>query len=223
MLLRVHNLTKTFGKEDAVNSVSFDVNQGDYVAIIGPSGSGKTTLLSLITGMLSPTTGDILYDQTKLSQISKRELAEIRARELGLVFQFSELVGNLSIRENILLPALFTKKFSNDDYKRKCDYLIEHLALGDIQNSLPRELSGGQIQKAAIARSLINDPAILFADEPSGDLDPDNSYLVQLLLNEYNKRNHSIILVTHDMKLAYDAQTIYEMRNGKFDQVIKGQ
>ncbi|MBM9592866.1 ABC transporter ATP-binding protein [Leptospira sp. 201903075] len=223
MLLRVHNLTKRFGKDEAVSSVSFDVNQGDYVAIIGPSGSGKTTLLSMLTGMLSPSEGDILYDQTKLSQISKQELAEIRARDLGLVFQFSELVGNLTIKENILLPALFTRKFSNDDYIRKCDYLIEHLKLGDIQNSLPRTLSGGQIQKAAIARSLINDPAILFADEPSGDLDPENSYLVQLLLNEYNKRNHSIILVTHDMKLAFDAQTVYEMKNGKFDQVIKGE
>lgn len=223
MLLRVHNLTKRFGKEEAVSSVSFDVNQGDYVAIIGPSGSGKTTLLSMLTGMLSPTEGDILFDQIKLSQISKQELAEIRARDLGLVFQFSELVRNLTIKENILLPALFTKKFSNDDYLRKCDYLIEHLKLGDIQNSLPRTLSGGQIQKAAIARSLINDPAILFADEPSGDLDPENSYLVQLLLNEYNKRNHSIILVTHDMKLAFDAQTVYEMKNGRFEQVIKGE
>jgi putative ABC transport system ATP-binding protein len=203
--------------------VSFDVNQGDYVAIIGPSGSGKTTLLSMLTGMLSPSEGDILYDQIKLSQISKQELAEIRARDLGLVFQFSELVGNLTIKENILLPALFTKKFSSDDYLRKCDYLIDHLKLGDIQNSLPRTLSGGQIQKAAIARSLINDPAILFADEPSGDLDPENSYLVQLLLNEYNKRNHSIILVTHDMKLAFDAQTVYEMKNGRFEQVIKGE
>ncbi|TGK97882.1 ABC transporter ATP-binding protein [Leptospira levettii] len=223
MLLRVHNLTKRFGNEEAVSSVSFDVNQGDYVAIIGPSGSGKTTLLSMLTGMLSPTEGDILYDQIKLSQISKQELAEIRAHDLGLVFQFSELVGNLTIKENILLPALFTKKFSNDDYIRKCDYLIDHLKLGDIQNSLPRTLSGGQIQKAAIARSLINDPAILFADEPSGDLDPENSYLVQLLLNEYNKRNHSIILVTHDMKLAFDAQTVYEMKNGRFEQVIKGE
>ncbi|MDZ4726150.1 MAG: ABC transporter ATP-binding protein [Leptospira sp.] len=222
MLLRVHNLTKVYGQEVAVDSISFDLNQGDYVAIIGASGSGKTTLLSLITGMLSPTEGDILYDNQRLSQISKRELFQIRARELGLVFQFSELVGNLNVRENILLPGLFTRKFSNSEYQRKCDYLLEHLKLDSLQNKLPRELSGGQIQKTAIARSLINEPSILFADEPSGDLDPENSLLVQLLLNEFNKRNLSIILVTHDMKLAYDAQTIYEMKQGKFDQVIKG-
>lgn len=222
MLLRVHNLRKVYGKEVAVDSISFDVNQGDYVAIIGPSGSGKTTLLSLMTGMLSATDGDILYDNQRLSQISKGKLFEIRARELGLVFQFSELVGNLSVRENILLPGIFTRKFSNAEYQRKCDYLIEHLKLESIQHMLPRQLSGGQIQKTAIARSLINDPSILFADEPSGDLDPENSLLVQMLLNEYNKKNLSIILVTHDMKLAFDAQTIYSMKSGKFDQVIKG-
>ncbi|GBF49325.1 ABC transporter ATP-binding protein [Leptospira ryugenii] len=222
MLLRVHRLSKLFGNDKAVDSISFDVNQGDYVAIIGPSGSGKTTLLSLLTGMLSPTEGDILYDNRRLSQITKRELYELRARELGLVFQFSELVGNLSIRDNILLPGLFTRKFSNAEYQRKCDYLLEHLLLSNFQNKLPRELSGGQIQKTAIARSLINEPSILFADEPSGDLDPENSLLVQNLLNEFNKRNLSIILVTHDMQLAYDAQTIYEMKQGKFDQVVKG-
>ncbi len=222
MLLRVHNLRKVYGKEVAVDSISFDVNQGDYVAIIGTSGSGKTTLLSLMTGMLSATDGDILYDNQRLSQISKGQLFEIRARELGLVFQFSELVGNLSVRENILLPGIFTRKFSNAEYQRKCDYLIEHLKLESIQHMLPRQLSGGQIQKTAIARSLINDPSILFADEPSGDLDPENSLLVQMLLNEYNKKNLSIILVTHDMKLAFDAQTIYSMKSGKFDQVIKG-
>jgi putative ABC transport system ATP-binding protein len=222
MLLRVHNLTKTYDKEVAVDSISFDVNQGDYVAIIGPSGSGKTTLLSLMTGMLTATAGDILYDNQRLSQISKRELYEIRARELGLVFQFSELVGNLNVRENILLPGIFTRKFSDSEYQRKCNYLMEHLKLESIQYMLPRQLSGGQIQKTAIARSLINEPSILFADEPSGDLDPTNSLLVQMLLNEYNKKNLSIILVTHDMKLAFDAQTIYGMKSGKFDQVIKG-
>ncbi|BDA78524.1 ABC transporter ATP-binding protein [Leptospira kobayashii] len=222
MLLRVHNLVKRYTEEAAVQSVSFDVNQGDYVAIIGPSGSGKTTLLSLLTGMLSPTEGDILYDNRRLSSLNQRELAEIRARDFGLVFQFSELVGNLSIRENILLPGLFTRKFSNAEYQRKCDYLLGHLKLESIQHMIPRELSGGQIQKTAIARALINEPSILLADEPSGDLDPENSYLVQLLLNEFNKKNLSIILVTHDMKLAFDAQTIYEMKSGKFDQVIKG-
>ena len=221
MMLKVNNLTKQFKDYKAVNSISFDVNAGDYVAIIGPSGSGKTTLLSLLTGLISPTSGEILYDHKKLSNLSRAALAKLRARDLGMVFQFSELVPNLTIEENILLPVVFTRKFSEEEYHRKCEFLLERLDMKDIRHALPRELSGGQIQKAAIARSLINDPPILVADEPSGDLDPENSNLVQMLFMDYNKLGLIILLVTHDMNLAFDAKTIYEMKNGSFNQVIK--
>ncbi|NCN09550.1 MAG: ABC transporter ATP-binding protein [Leptospira sp.] len=221
MMLKVNNLTKQFKDYKAVNSISFDVNAGDYVAIIGPSGSGKTTLLSLLTGLISPTSGEILYDHKKLSNLSRAALAKLRARDLGMIFQFSELVPNLTIEENILLPVVFTRKFSEEEYHRKCEFLLERLDMKDIRHALPRELSGGQIQKAAIARSLINDPPILVADEPSGDLDPENSNLVQMLFMDYNKLGLTILLVTHDMNLAFDAKTIYEMKNGSFNQVIK--
>jgi len=221
MMLKVNNLTKQFKDYKAVNSISFDVNAGDYVAIIGPSGSGKTTLLSLLTGLISPTSGEILYDHKKLSNLSRAALAKLRARDLGMIFQFSELVPNLTIEENILLPVVFTRKFSEEEYHRKCEFLLERLDMKDIRHALPRELSGGQIQKAAIARSLINDPPILVADEPSGDLDPENSNLVQMLFMDYNKLGLIILLVTHDMNLAFDAKTIYEMKNGSFNQVIK--
>jgi ABC-type lipoprotein export system ATPase subunit len=221
MMLRVNNLSKEFKGTFAVNSISFDVNSGDYVAIIGPSGSGKTTLLSLLTGLISPSEGEVLYDNQKLSNLSRSQMAKLRARELGMIFQFSELVPNLTIEENILLPVLFTRKFSEKEYHSKCEFLIERLDMQDIRHALPRELSGGQIQKASIARSLINDPSLLVADEPSGDLDPDNSNLVQMLLMDYNKMGLTILLVTHDMTLAFDAKTIYEMKNGSFSQVIK--
>lgn len=221
MMLRVNNISKIFGTSKAVDSVSFDVNSGDYVAIIGPSGSGKTTLLSLLTGLISPSEGEILYNDRKLSGLTKRELARLRAWELGMIFQFSELIPNLTVEENILLPALFTHKFPDSEYKKKCEYLMERLDMTSIRNILPRELSGGQLQKASIARSLINDPSLLVADEPSGDLDPENSNLVQLLLMEYNRMGLTILLVTHDMNLAFDAKTIYEMKQGSFSQVIK--
>lgn len=220
-MIRVNNLWKSFGNQVAVRSISFDINSGDYVAIIGPSGSGKTTLLALLTGLITPTQGEILYDDRKLSNLSKRELAKLRANELGLIFQFSELVSNLTVEENILLPAIFTKKFSPQEYREKCNYLIKKLDMENIRHLLPKKLSGGQMQKAAIARALINEPSLLVADEPSGDLDPDNSNLVQMLFLEYNKRGLTILLVTHDMNLAFDAQTIYEMKNGSFSQVIK--
>ncbi|MCE9501280.1 MAG: ABC transporter ATP-binding protein [Leptospira sp.] len=221
MILKVFDLSKSYEKNSVVRSVSFDINHSDYVAIVGPSGSGKTTLLSLLTGMLKPTSGEISYNNEKLSRLSKSGLSRKRATDVGLIFQFSELIGSLSVRENILLPAVFTGKFSPDEYNEKCDYLIEKLELNDISNKLPRMLSGGQIQKAAIARSLINDPDILLADEPSGDLDPENSALVRELFSEYNKNGLTILLVTHDMKLAFDAKTIYEMRDGQFTRTLK--
>ncbi len=221
MMIRVNNISKAYGNYKAVNAVSFDVNSGDYVAIIGPSGSGKTTLLALLTGLISPTEGEILYDDRKLSSLSRSELARLRAFELGMIFQFSELIPTLTVEENILLPALFTRKFSSWEYYEKCNFLLSRLNMEDIRTALPRNLSGGQLQKTAIARSLINDPSLLIADEPSGDLDPDNSNLVQMLLMEYNRKGLTILLVTHDMTLALDAQTIYEMKSGSFSQVIK--
>jgi len=221
MIYRINNLTKSFSGKPVVNSVSFDINSGDYTAIIGPSGSGKTTLLSMLTGMLSPTSGEILFNSIKLHQKNSGEIAKLRANNLGMIFQFSELIGNLSVRENILLPALFTRKFTRKEYNTRCDYLLEKLQMTEHAKSTPSKLSGGQIQKISIARSLINDPELLLADEPSGDLDPENRELVRELFSDYNKRGLTILLVTHDMKLAFDAKTIYEMRSGKFTKVIK--
>lgn len=221
MILRVNNIARDFGSARAVNSVSFDVNQSDYVAIVGPSGSGKTTLLSMISGMLGSTSGEVFYDSKKLSQFSRSGLAKFRAKHMGLIFQFSELVADLNVEENILLPGLFEKKFSKADYYYKCEYLMESLELEDFRHSTPPKLSGGQIQKTAIARALINEPDIVLADEPSGDLDPENRELVRNLFQDYNERGITILLVTHDMDLAFDAQTIYEMREGEFVKIIK--
>lgn len=221
MIYRINNLTKKFSGKTVVDSISFDINNGDYTAIIGPSGSGKTTLLSILTGMLAPTSGEILYNTKKLHEMNRRDIATMRAHHLGLIFQFSELIGNLSIKENILLPALFTRKYSNKEYETRCNYLLEKLKIAEFANQVPFKLSGGQIQKASIARSLINDPELLLADEPSGDLDPENREIVRDLFNDYNKQGLTILLVTHDMKLAFDAKTIYEMRSGKFIKVIK--
>ncbi|PJZ69650.1 ABC transporter ATP-binding protein [Leptospira perolatii] len=221
MILRINNLSRSYGAIKAVNSVSFDINQSDYVAIVGPSGSGKTTLLSMITGIISSTIGEISFDTLRLSNMSTSQLAEFRARNIGVIFQFSELVSHLTVEENILLPALLVKKFSEQEYLEKCNYLLSSLKLESIRNITPTKLSGGQIQMTAIARALINEPEILLADEPSGDLDPENSELVRNLLSDFNSRGLTILLVTHDMNLAFDAKTIYEMREGSFTRVVK--
>ncbi|EPG67559.1 ABC transporter ATP-binding protein [Leptospira wolffii] len=221
MILRINNLSRHYGTTKAVDRISFDINQSDYVAIVGPSGSGKTTLLSMITGMLSSSSGEIYFDTLKISSMSKSELAGFRAKSIGLIFQFSDLVSHLSVEENILLPALLVGKFSEQEYREKCEYLISSLNLQSIRDQLPSRLSGGQIQMTAIARALINEPEILLADEPSGDLDPENSELVRKLLSDFNSRGLTILLVTHDMNLAFDAKTIYEMREGSFTRVVK--
>lgn len=221
MILRINNLSRHYGSTKAVNGISFDINQSDYVAIVGPSGSGKTTLLSMITGMLSSSAGEIYFDTLKLSSMTKGELAGFRAKNIGLIFQFSELVSHLTVEENILLPALLVGKFEEQEYREKCEYLISSLNLHTIRNQLPSSLSGGQIQMTAIARALINEPEMLLADEPSGDLDPENSELVRKLLSDFNSRGLTILLVTHDMNLAFDAKTIYEMREGSFTRVVK--
>lgn len=221
MILRINNLSRHYGSTKAVNGISFDINQSDYVAIVGPSGSGKTTLLSMITGMLSSSSGEIYFDTLKLSSMTQGELARFRAKNIGLIFQFSELVSHLSVEENILLPALLVGKFDEQEYREKCEFLISSLNLHSIRNQLPSSLSGGQIQMTAIARALINEPEILLADEPSGDLDPENSELVRKLLSDFNSRGLTILLVTHDMNLAFDAKTIYEMREGSFTRVVK--
>ena len=221
MLLRINNISKSFRNTNAVRNVSFDVNPGDYIAIIGPSGSGKTTLLSLLTGMLTPTGGEILYNNKKLKSLSQRELSRIRAFDMGLVFQFSELVPSLTVEENILLPGLFTRKYTETEYLKKSEYLLHTLDLEKEKDELPFMLSGGQIQKTAIARALINDPSVLLADEPSGDLDPGNSDRVQRLFSEYNKKGLTILLVTHDMQMAYDSKTVYEMEKGSIKNIMK--
>ena len=222
MILKVNNLTKVFGIDEVVKRVSFDLNESDYVAIVGPAGSGKTTLMSMISGMLSITEGDVIFNSIKMSSMKRQELSKFRADKIGLIFQFSELISDLTLKENILLPALMTKKFTKKEYLERCDSLLDSLELTEFQNKVPSELSGGQIQKGAIIRSLINEPELLLADEPSGDLDPNNRELVKRLFKKYNAtKKLSILLVTHDMNLGLDANTTFEMREGRFIKVVK--
>lgn len=218
---KVYRDTRAGGPDrPVVRGVSFDINPGDFVAIIGPSGSGKTTLLAMVAGLLRPTQGDIIYRNFHINRMSRRELAAFRARHLGIIFQFSELVQDLTVRQNILLPALFARKLSEAEYKKRADSLIERLRLSEVADYLPLELSGGQTQLTAIARSLINEPEFLLADEPSGDLDPGHSKIIKNLFSEYNKRGLTLLLITHDMKLAFGAKTVYHMEAGQFQDVV---
>lgn len=226
-ILRVENLKKIYKTGEnvvnAVNDVSFTVNKGEFVAIIGASGSGKSTLLHLIGGVDKPDSGKIDIDGVDLYSQSKEKLAIFRRREVGLIYQFYNLISVLTVKENITLPLLMDKRKVNE---KELKEMIEMLSLTGKENQLPNELSGGQQQRVAIGRSLITSPAIVLADEPTGNLDSKSSADIINLLKKSNRDfNQTLIMVTHDNNIAELADRIIEISDGKIvrDEVIKNE
>lgn len=226
-ILRVENLKKIYKTGEnvvnAVNDVSFTVNKGEFVAIIGASGSGKSTLLHLMGGVDKPDSGKIYIDGVDLYAQSKEKLAIFRRREVGLIYQFYNLISVLTVKENITLPLLMDKRKINE---KELKEMIEMLSLTGKENQLPNELSGGQQQRVAIGRSLITSPAIVLADEPTGNLDSKSSADIINLLKKSNRDfNQTLIMVTHDNNIAEQADRIIEISDGKIvrDEVIKNE
>lgn len=225
-ILRCDNLCKQYGSGDtavhAVNNVSFSVNKGEYIAIMGASGSGKSTLLHLLGGVDRSTSGNIFIEDTDIATLTEEELAIFRRRKVGLIYQFYNLIPTLDVKKNILLPMLLDNRQPQPE---RFEEIITALGIADRLTHLPSQLSGGQQQRVAIARSLIYRPAILFADEPTGNLDRKNAQEITELLKLSNKRfNQTIILVTHDEKLALEADRILTMEDGKLigDKAVLG-
>ena len=218
-ILKVENLTKTYGKKDtevkALDNISFSVNKGEFIAIVGASGSGKSTLLHLIGGVDKPTSGKVYINGKDIYSLSKDEIAIFRRNEIGLIYQFYNLIPILNVKENITLPCdLEGKKV---DEKRLND-IIQMLGLEDRKEHLPNELSGGQQQRVAIGRALINNPSIILADEPTGNLDSRASKeIIDLLKNSNKKYNQTILLITHDENIAKQADRIITIQDGKVD------
>ena len=216
-IIRIENVYKAYGSEDtlvkALDNVSLSVNKGEFVAIVGSSGSGKSTLLHILGGVDSPDSGKIFIQGEDISQYTEDELALFRRRKVGLVYQFYNLIPNLSIEKNISLPLILDKQKIDKD---KLMNLAEKLGIKNKLNGFPHELSGGQQQRAAIARSLIYSPALLLADEPTGDLDRKNTDEIMSLLQYAHKiYNQTILMVTHDERLALCASRIVELSDGK--------
>lgn len=225
-ILEVKNLSKIYGKGDtlvkAVDDVSFTVEQGEFVAIIGPSGSGKSTLLHIIGGVDTPTTGNVIIDGTDITKLKESPLSIFRRRQIGLVYQFYNLIPILTVEENLTLPLLLDGRKPN---KEQIDYLVSNLGLGDRLKYLPNQLSGGQQQRVSIGRALANNPALLLADEPTGNLDSENSKEIVALLRKFNREhNQTVIMITHDERIAQSADRIIAIEDGKIvkDEVIKG-
>lgn len=216
-ILRVDRLKKVYGKSDAkviaLNEVSFDVEEGEFVAIIGPSGSGKSTLLHLIAGLEKPSFGNVYFYDKNIFEMNKRELAILRREEIGVIYQFYNLIPTLTVKENIKLPVELDGKKVD---RRKLQEIIEFLNLNDRLRHLPNELSGGQQQKVAIGRALMINPKIILADEPTGNLDSKSSDEIVELFKRVNKEyKQTIIMITHNLEIAKQADRIIKIEDGK--------
>ena len=216
-ILKVENLTKKYGKKEssvtALDNVSFSVEQGEFVAIIGASGSGKSTLLHLIGGVDRPTSGKVFINGTDIYKLNNDNLAIFRRRQIGLIYQFYNLIPILNVKENITLPCDLDGK--RVDQKRLND-LLETLGLKNRINHLPNELSGGQQQRVSIGRAVINNPALVLADEPTGNLDSKSSRdIVDLLKLSNKKYKQTLILITHDKNIAEEADRVITIQDGK--------
>lgn len=216
-ILEVTNLCKTYGKGDtmvkALDNVSFSVEKGEFLAIIGPSGSGKSTLLHIFGGVDVPTSGSVVINQTDISNLDETALAIFRRRQIGLIYQFYNLIPILTVQENLTLPLLLDGRKPD---KKQIDTLVKRLGLENRLDHLPNQLSGGQQQRVSIGRALVNNPALMLADEPTGNLDSENSKEIISLLRQFNKEfNQTVIIITHDEKIANSADRVITIEDGK--------
>lgn len=216
-ILRVENLVKTYGQGDnivnAVDNISLSVNKGEFVAIVGASGSGKSTLLHLLGGVDRPTSGEIYIDGNEINNMNNDNLAIFRRRQIGIVYQFYNLIPILTVEENISLPCDLD---GNKPDKERMNLILKSFGLFERRNHLPNELSGGQQQRTSIARALINNPAILLADEPTGNLDSKSTEEIMSILKMSNRDfNQTIIMITHNLEIAKEADRIITIQDGK--------
>lgn len=224
-ILRVENLCKVYGQGEntvrALDGVSFSVEKGEFLAIIGPSGSGKSTLLHILGGVDTPTSGKVMMNGQDVYRQSDDNLAIFRRRHVGLIYQFYNLIPVLNVSENITLPLLMDGRKVNEN---KLDEMLKVLKLKGREKHLPNQLSGGQQQRVSIGRALINEPSVILADEPTGNLDSKNSREIVELLKYYNREyNQTLIVITHDEDIALQADRIISIEDGKItrDEVIR--
>ena len=216
-ILKVENLTKVYGKGEAkvvaLNNISFEVEEGEFIAIIGPSGSGKSTILHSIAGLEKPTDGKVYFYDKNMYEMNKKELTILRRQKIGIIYQFYNLIPTLNVEENILLPIELDRKKVD---KEKLEEIMKFLGIDNRRKHLPNELSGGQQQKVAIGRALMINPTIILADEPTGNLDTKSSNEIIQLLKKANKEyNQTIIMITHNLEIAKLADRIIRIEDGK--------
>ena len=216
-ILRCENLTKTYGSQNAevkaLDNVSFSVEKGEFVAIVGPSGSGKSTLLHILGGVDRPTSGQVFVNGTNINAMKENKLAIFRRRQIGLIYQFYNLMPVLNVDENIVLPHLLDGRALDQE---RLDRIVEYLGLSERRHNLPNQLSGGQQQRVSIGRALYSHPAIVLADEPTGNLDRKTGKEIITLLKESNRsQKQTLILITHDESIALQADRLIYLEDGR--------
>ncbi len=216
-IVSARNISKMYNKKGAipikaVDAVSLDIGKGECVAIMGASGSGKTTLMNILSCLDRPTGGEIFFDGVEVSQMQDESLARLRNEKIGFVFQSFNLLPRTSALENVELPLIYSEK---DNIKKLARNALERVGLGDRLNHYPGELSGGQQQRVAIARAIVNDPDIIFADEPTGNLDVRASYEVMALFQDLNRQGRTVVIVTHEHDIAHYTERIVRVEDGK--------
>jgi putative ABC transport system ATP-binding protein len=218
-ILRVEKLAKHYQMGEAtvkaLNGVDLTISRGDYLAIMGPSGSGKTTLLDILSGLLRPTMGEVIINGEPISEMEDRELAQLRGKTIGFVFQSFNLIPRMTAKENVMLPLWF-QNIPIEERKKIAEKRLQDVGLADRMNHRPNELSGGQRQRVAIARALAVNPEVIVADEPTGNLDSESGNHIMGIIDELNqKQGKTIIMVTHEREIAEHAQYIIHLRDGK--------
>jgi putative ABC transport system ATP-binding protein len=227
-LVQIVDLVKSFpvggGEVTILKGLNFDIKNGEFVSVVGPSGNGKSTLLNMITGIDRPTSGKVMVHDLEINKMSENQLAAWRGKHVGIVFQFFQMLPALSLLQNVILPMDFAKKYSPRERRERAMHLLEIVGLDDQANKLPSMVSGGQQQRAAIARALANDPSLIVADEPTGNLDTRTAGDVFDLFNRLVEEGKTMIMVTHDKELARRVPRVVEIIDGKItrDEFVGG-
>jgi putative ABC transport system ATP-binding protein len=218
-IVEVRDVVKSFQVGDSqvtvLKGISFDVKLGEYVSIVGPSGNGKSTLLNMITGIDRPSEGQVVVGGRKVDQMSEDDLARWRGENVGIIFQFFQMLPGLTLLNNVVLPMELAGKFRPKERRARAMGLLEMVGLGDQANKLPGTVSGGQQQRAAIARALANDPALLVADEPTGNLDSETAHSIFELFQQLSLQGKTVLMVTHEQELARRTARRIEIRDGR--------
>jgi len=214
-MIKIEQISKSFKDTKVLNDISFEIKKGDFAAVMGPSGSGKSTLLYSISGMDSISEGRVMFEGVNITLLQESELSKFRLTKMGFVFQNAQMLKNLSVFDNIILPGLVAKKESAEKIRKRASKLMEQMEITGIENRDIKEVSGGQLQRASICRAMINNPEILFLDEPTGALNSEATDQVLEILKNLNQSGMTIMTITHDRRVAAKAKKVLYIRDGQ--------